>query len=152
MRRAACGADLKNKSSRSGRVQSVSSPLVDAQSPSSFVVESSLLPAQFPPLKPKLHRSVAANVRQQQVPVIFAGSVFTPPQYHTPASVRQQQFSASKCYYTPFLSHTLITTSPASVRRCYHTPWCITPFMGPATCALSPGLHKSTPPTEYHTR
>ena len=56
---AACGADLKNKSSRSGRVQSVSSPSVDAQSPSSFVVESSLLPAQFPPLKPRLRTSVA---------------------------------------------------------------------------------------------
>ena len=56
---AACGADLKNKSSRSGRVQSVSSPPVDAQSPSSSVVESSLLPAQFPPLKPRLRRNVA---------------------------------------------------------------------------------------------
>ena len=56
---AAFGADLKNKSSRSGRVQSVSSPPVDAQMPSSFVVESSLLPAQFPPLKPRLRRSVA---------------------------------------------------------------------------------------------
>ena len=56
---AACGADLKNKSSRSGRVQSVPSSPVDARSPSSFVVESSLLPAQFPPLKPRLCRSVA---------------------------------------------------------------------------------------------
>ena len=58
MLRTACGAHLKNKSSRSGRVQSVSSPPVDAQSPSSFVVESSLLPAQFRPLKPRLRRSV----------------------------------------------------------------------------------------------
>ena len=56
---AACGADLKNTSPRSGRVQSVSSPPVDAQSPSSFVVESSLLPAQFPQREPRLRRSVA---------------------------------------------------------------------------------------------
>ena len=59
MLHAVCGADLKNKSSRSGRVQSVSSPPVDGQSPSSFVVESSLLPAQFPPRKPRLRRSEA---------------------------------------------------------------------------------------------
>ena len=59
MLHAVCGADLKNKNSRSGRVQSVSSPPVDGQSPSSFVVESSLLPAQFPPRKPRLRRSVA---------------------------------------------------------------------------------------------
>ena len=58
MLHAACGADLQNKDSRSGRVQSVSSPPVDGQSPSSFVVESSLLPAQFPPRKP-LRRIVA---------------------------------------------------------------------------------------------
>ena len=56
---AACGADLKNESSRSGRVQSVPSPPVDGQSPSSSVVESSLLPRQFPPFKPRLRRSVA---------------------------------------------------------------------------------------------
>ena len=42
---AACGTDLKNKKSRSVTVQSVSSPPVDAQSPSSFVVESSPLTA-----------------------------------------------------------------------------------------------------------
>ena len=59
MLHAVCGADLKNKNSRSGRVQSVSSPPVDAQSPSSFVVESCLLPAHFPPRKPRLRRSVA---------------------------------------------------------------------------------------------
>ena len=59
MLHAVCGADLKNKNSRSGRVQSVSSPPVDGQSPSSFVVESSLLPAQFRPRKPRLRRSVA---------------------------------------------------------------------------------------------
>ena len=59
MLHAACGADLKNKISRSGRVQSVSSPPVDGQSPSSFVLESSVLPAQFPPRKPRLRRSVA---------------------------------------------------------------------------------------------
>ena len=59
MLHAACGADLKNKNSRSGSVQSVSSPPVDGQSPSSFVVESSLLPAQFPPRKPRQRRSVA---------------------------------------------------------------------------------------------
>ena len=41
----ACGADLKNKNASSGRVRSVSSPPVDGQSPPSFVVESSLLPA-----------------------------------------------------------------------------------------------------------
>ena len=58
MLHADCGADLKNKKSRSGRVQSVSSPPLDGQSPSSFVVESSLLPAQFPPRKPRLGRSV----------------------------------------------------------------------------------------------
>ena len=58
MLHAVCGADLKNENSRSGRVQSVSSPPVDGQSPSSFV-ESSLLPAQFPPRKPRLRRSVA---------------------------------------------------------------------------------------------
>ena len=56
---AACGADLQNKSSRPERVQSVSSPPVDAQSPSTSVVESSLLPAQFPPLKPRLRHSLA---------------------------------------------------------------------------------------------
>ena len=56
---AVCGADLKNKNSRSGRVQSVSSPPVDGQSPSSIVVESRFLPAQFPPRKPRLRRSVA---------------------------------------------------------------------------------------------
>ena len=56
---AACGADLKNKNSRSGGVQSVSFPPVDGQSPSSFVVEPSLLAAQFPPRKPRLRRSVA---------------------------------------------------------------------------------------------
>ena len=56
---AACGADLKINSFCSGRVQSVSSPPVDAQSPSSSVVESSRLWAQFPPLKPRLRRSVA---------------------------------------------------------------------------------------------
>ena len=61
---AACGADVKNKISRSGRVQSVSSPPVDAQSPSFFVVESSLLPAQFPPRKPRLRRSVARIYRR----------------------------------------------------------------------------------------
>ena len=59
MLHAAYGADLKNKNSRSGRIQSVPSPPVDGQSPSSFAVESSLLPAQFPPRKPRLHRSVA---------------------------------------------------------------------------------------------
>ena len=59
MLHAVCGADIKNKISRSGRVQSVSSPPVDGQWPSSFVVESSLLPAQFPPRKPRLRRSVA---------------------------------------------------------------------------------------------
>ena len=53
------GADLKNKTYRSGRVQSVSFPPVDAQSPSSFVVESSLLPALFLPRKPRVRRSVA---------------------------------------------------------------------------------------------
>ena len=55
----ACGADLKDKSSCSGRVKYVSSPPVDGQSPSSFVVESSLLPAQSPPRKPRLRRRVA---------------------------------------------------------------------------------------------
>ena len=59
MLHAACGADLKNKKNRSGRVQPVSSPPVDGQSPSSFVVESSLLPAQFPPRKPRPRRTVA---------------------------------------------------------------------------------------------
>ena len=59
MLHAVCGADLKNKNSRLGRVQSVSSPPVDGQSPSSFVVESSLLPAQYPPRRPILCRSVA---------------------------------------------------------------------------------------------
>ena len=59
MLHAAYGADLKNENSRSGRIQSVPSPPVDGQSPSSFAVESSLLPAQFPPRKPRLHRSVA---------------------------------------------------------------------------------------------
>ena len=59
MLHAACGTDLNNKNSRSRRVQSVSSPPVDGQSPSSFVVESSLLPAQFPPRKPRLRRSLA---------------------------------------------------------------------------------------------
>ena len=59
MLHAVCGADLKNKDSRSGRVLSVSSPPVDGQSSSSFFVESSLLPAQFPPRKPRLRRSVA---------------------------------------------------------------------------------------------
>ena len=58
---AACCADLKHKSYRSGRVQSVSSSPVDGQSPSSFVVESSLLPAQLSPLKPRLRRSVARD-------------------------------------------------------------------------------------------
>ena len=57
---AACGADLKNNNSRSGRVQSVSCPPVDdAQSPSSYVIESSLLTAQFPQSKPRLRRSLA---------------------------------------------------------------------------------------------
>ena len=59
MLHAVCGADLNNKNSRSGRVQSVSASPVDGQSPSSFVVESSLLPAQSPPSKPKLRRIVA---------------------------------------------------------------------------------------------
>ena len=55
---AACGVDLKNKSSPSGRVQSVSSPPVDAQSPFCFVVESSPLPVQFSPRNPRLRRNV----------------------------------------------------------------------------------------------
>ena len=58
MLHAACGADLENKSSCSGRFQSVSSPPVNGQSPSSFVVESSLPPAQSPPRKMILRRSV----------------------------------------------------------------------------------------------
>ena len=49
----------EKQNSRSGRVQSVSSPSVDGQSLSFFVVESSLLPAQSPPRKPRLRRSVA---------------------------------------------------------------------------------------------
>ena len=43
----------------STRRNSCEGPPVDAQSPSSFVVESSLLTAQFPPRKPRLRRSVA---------------------------------------------------------------------------------------------
>ena len=61
MLHADCSADLKNKNFRSGsgRVQSVSSPPVYGQPPSSVVVESNLLPAQSPPREPRLRRSVA---------------------------------------------------------------------------------------------
>ena len=61
MLHAVCGADLRNKNFSSGRVQSVSSPPVDGQSPYAFVIESSLLPAQSPPSKPRLRRSVARS-------------------------------------------------------------------------------------------
>ena len=58
MLHAVYGADLRNKYSRSGRVQSVSSPPVDGRSPSSFIVESSLLPAQSRFAWKRLRRSV----------------------------------------------------------------------------------------------
>ena len=56
---AACGTDLKNENSCLRRVQAVSSPPVDAQSLSSFVVESSLLTAQFPLCTPRPCSSLA---------------------------------------------------------------------------------------------
>ena len=45
---AASGTDLKTRKCRPEKVQRVSTPPVDAQSPSSFVVESSLLTAAVP--------------------------------------------------------------------------------------------------------
>ena len=59
MLHAAWGTELKYKNYRSGRVQSVSSPPFDARSPSSYVVASSLLPAQFPPRTSRLRRCVS---------------------------------------------------------------------------------------------
>ena len=74
---------------------------------------------------------------------LCTGSVITPPHYGTPAGGRQQQFAASKCYRTPFLSRPLTTTPPASVRQCCHTPWFITPpFIGPSSYTSSPGLNQ----------
>ena len=95
-----------------------------------------------------------ASVQQQQVPVILAGIVITPRKthpcksasataeagtgifcrqcYRPPAIPHPCKCAAaaiictSKCYHTPFLSHTLISASPASVRWCYHTPWLTT--------------------------
>ena len=50
---------FEKKKKRSGRVESVSSPHVDAQSPLSFVVKSSHLTAQFPLCKLRLCRTLA---------------------------------------------------------------------------------------------
>ena len=72
------GGDLKNKLSRSGRVQSVSSPPVDGRSPSSFVVESNLRPAQFPSCTPSLRRSVARGGACLRAPA-FRLSISAPP-------------------------------------------------------------------------
>ena len=58
----ACGADVKINHFRSGRVRFVFSLPVDAQAPSSFCVQSSLLTAQFFPRKPRLRRSLARGV------------------------------------------------------------------------------------------
>ena len=68
---AACGTDLKNIFSRSGRVQCAFSPPVDAQSPSSSVAGSSLLTPQFPLCiqVPRLCRSLARGSAYLHAPV-----------------------------------------------------------------------------------
>ena len=66
---------------------------------------------------PAKHTPVRAHQQQQkQVPVLFAGSVIAPPQYHTLASVQQQQqLFAQASVITPPFYHTPSLPHPLQV-------------------------------------
>lgn len=85
------------------------------------------------------------RIFRQQRRIFRTGIAITPPQCHIPSKcvVVVVQFY-KQCHHTLIIATS--RTHPLGVRKRNHTPWYHTPFVAPASCTLSPGLHTITPP------
>ncbi len=82
------------------------------------------------PRTPQLRRYVRGSRKRS-----YRYYCYTPPQYHTPSSLRHSNGSTLQAVIPHPLLHPK-HTHPVGVRTNYHTPWFITPLLGPLRGAL----------------